>query len=370
MATALIFVDNLRIGGIQRLALDEAYGLSDRGIEATLATLENPINQSTEIKYFSSIEHDLLSEKRVQVTVLPSNRLELFRQTKILLKKYNNPLIVSHSLRSTFILKLIKVTSPKLQVKVNTKIHQLPSLIDRSQRVKRFIYAQFSDELYCFSEAVRLTWYNQFGNFFLRFKGFSKRIELLRNGVYLPRLPKICPPPQGIAINPRLIFLGRFTFWKGLEILERLARESSLNKFDFLFIVPSYNGSSLVAISKILGNRMKIITGKSVGDLEIYPGDIHIYPTQYGKNSLITESVSLNCLEMAGIGIPSVITRGGQITWHECEFKEIFFEVDWTNLDEVVGQISRAGEFKMSLELQLRLNQIISINNELDALQV
>lgn len=205
--------------------------------------------------------------------------------------------------------------------------------------------------------------------FFSRFKGFSKRIDLLRNGIYLPRLPKICPP-RGDAINPRLIFLGRFAFWKGLEILERLARESSLNKFDFLFIVPSYNGSSLVAISKILGNRMKIITGKSVGDLEIYPGDIHIYPTQYGKTSLITESVSLNCLEMAGIGIPSVITRGGQITWHECEFKEIFFEVDWTNLDEVVEQISRAGGFKMSLELQLRLNQIISINNELDALQV
>jgi hypothetical protein len=31
MSRALLFVDNLRIGGFQRLALDQAYGLSERG---------------------------------------------------------------------------------------------------------------------------------------------------------------------------------------------------------------------------------------------------------------------------------------------------------------------------------------------------
>lgn len=370
MGSALIFVDNLRIGGFQRLALDEAYELSDQGFDCTIITLEDPCAQPNKMRYLSKIESGMLESKKIQVNILPGERPKLYKQVRRLLKTTNEPLlIISHSLRSTLILRLVKITAPLLQIQINTKIHQIPSLIDRKQRLKRFIYAQFSDELFCFSEAVKISWYEQFGKGFTRFMRISKRIILLRNGIYVPRLPKVFIRPEGDTSKPRLIFLGRLTFWKGLEVFERLAREPQLTNFDFLFVVPSDDDISLKAISEVLGDRMEIITGKSVGDLEFYPGDVHLYPTQYGNTSIVTESISLNCLEMAGIGIPSIVTSGGQLTWNEIEFSEIFFEVDWGNLEDVVSQINRASRLRLSKQLQSRLVQLISISNEITVLR-
>jgi hypothetical protein len=72
---------------------------------------------------------------------------------------------------------------------------------------------------------------------------------------------------------------------------------------------------------------------------------------------------------MAGIGIPSVITSGGQITWNDKVFDEIFFEVDWKDINQVVKQISKASSFTLTHELHNRLTRNITIDNELAALQ-
>lgn len=371
MSSAVIFVDNLRVGGIQRLALDESYVLTDMGIKCTIVTQEDPRQYGSQQKYFTEIERKDIEERNISIQIFNSDRRKFFLDLKSFLNKSPEiELIISHSLRASFSLKLIKFISRRRNLTINTKIHQVPSLVDRGQRFKRLIYAQFTDHLYCFSEAVRSTWYLQFGQAFSKLLIYSKEIKLLRNGVYLPRLPKLSNPSLFNLNHPRLIFLGRLAFWKGLDTLKKIAQEPRLSQFDFLFVIPKYDESDLSDFSLLLGSRMQVVAGKSVGELQIFAGDVHLYPTQYGENSLITESVSLNCLELLGVGIPSLVTAGGQITWGEKDFSQVFFEVDWANMDEVVNQIMLASKFVMDPELHSRLRSIIDVKNEIVLLRV
>jgi hypothetical protein len=64
---ALICVDNLRIGGYQRLALDEAYALSDRGIKVIFVVLEENSILNSEIPTFLEIENDLIRNKDIKI---------------------------------------------------------------------------------------------------------------------------------------------------------------------------------------------------------------------------------------------------------------------------------------------------------------
>ena len=55
MNHALICVDNLRVGGYQRLALDEAYALSDRGYIVSIFVLEERDSSTTNVNTFFEI---------------------------------------------------------------------------------------------------------------------------------------------------------------------------------------------------------------------------------------------------------------------------------------------------------------------------
>jgi glycosyltransferase involved in cell wall biosynthesis len=363
MKSALICVDNLRVGGFQRLALDESYALSDVGYKVVIASLEYPKLAPGNQQYFTEIEASLIQEKAITVKYLNRNYLSLLKETRQIVKSSSCvPLIISHSLRTTFVLRINRLLNPKHSYVINTKIHQIPSLIDKKQRIKRLVFSQFADNLYCFSSAVLSTWRSQFA--FSKYVPFQNRIELLRNGVYLPRLPEVLknPPPH---TSPKLVFLGRLTFWKGVDVIEGLASSPDLQDFDFLFVVPNYDEKYLGRLRELLGSRMSVLVGKSPASLKLQHGDLHLYPTQYGDQSLVTESVSLNCLEMAGVGIPSLVTLGGQVTWKEDVFNNVFIEVDWKDKETVVKEIIRASKIRVSENDLNMIRQSIDISNEI-----
>jgi hypothetical protein len=366
---ALICVDNLRIGGYQRLALDEAYALSDRGFKVIFIVLEEIGILSGRSSTFLEVEKDLIRSKDIKFKYVSFQRIKLFmnlwQEKGIFL---HETLVISHSLRCTLVLRLLKIFTGNNKIVVNTKIHQLPCLTHTKQRFSRFIYAQFTDRLFVFSKAVMLSWSLQFGFSFAHLLRSSKKVNLLRNGVYLSRLPFRSPGTSNSIARPRIIFLGRVTFWKGLEIFEKLSVLLSLKDFDFLFIVPSYSTQNFSKLHNVLGGRLKIVEGKSINHLEFFNGDVHIYPTQYGEKAKFIESISLNCLEMAGIGIPSLITEGGQLTWTEPVFKEIFHEVDWQDIDQVAKQIIAVSKLRVSRAHLEAIRNQIDINSELDAL--
>lgn len=365
MLHALIFVDNLRIGGFQRLALDEAYWLSDNRFKVTLICLENPeVNQ--DLKYLSEIESNLIKLKDISLIYCPRGFPPLFKLFLPLMRNQSEtPLVICHSLRSTLVLKIIKSLKMTQKFTINTKIHQIPSLTDGKQRLKRFVYAQFADNLFGFSIAVSSTWTHQFGNSISGLIKHTKRIGLLRNGIYISRLPRLDDVSAANQVRPRLIFLGRITFWKGLNVIEDLASKESLKDFDFLLIVPSFIESDLAYLRGTLGDRLHLIVGKSINELKFIQGDVHLYPANYGDNARLIEGVSLNCLEMACIGIPSVITSNGQGTWTEPVFDQIFFPVKWENLDSVSTQIKVASNTHLKAHEIKIIERIVDIENEI-----
>ncbi len=360
MKKAYIFVDNLRIGGYQRHSLDQAYALSDLNFSVHIVVLEPKVQWIS-----ANIEQSLIQEKRVEIVEVNSKHKSLLMFiTRTFASENGIPLIISHSLRSTLALRIVKLILRK-KFTINTTLHQLPRLSHLSQRIKRFCYAQFTDNLFCFSRAAELSWKSQFG------KGLpevilkkSKKIQLLRNGIYLNRLPKMASS-QELTHRPRIIYLGRLSFWKGLSTVKSLARSSNLTEFDFLLMVPRITQGDLDELKSILGIRLIVIEGKSVSSLVPQPGDVHIYPADYGRQVEIIESVSLNCLEMSAIGVPSVLTKGGLLTWPELHDFELFKEVDWSNLQEVemaIKTLSRRDFFTDSHE---EIRQLVSVENQI-----
>ncbi len=362
---AVIFVDNMKIGGYQRLALDQAYSLIDSGYDVKLYVLSESTSWT-----LVKLEDSLIKQKSLSINSLPQNRLQLIMEVGILVGNFDvNTLIISHSLRATFALRIQKIYSRKNYI-ITTTIHQIPTLSHLTQRVKRFIYFQFSDELYCFSQAVYDSWNSQFGakaEFFL--SRFGKRINLLRNGVYLERLPQKSDI-KNVNVKPRIIFLGRPTFWKGLRTVSQLARQTELNDFDFLFMVPDEPNRELDAIMEQIGDRAFLVKGLTIGSYDPRPGDVHIYPANYGKGVEKIESISLNCLEMGAIGIPSIVSIGGLSTWPEFKKSELFQEVDWGNITSASSEIINASKTIIGKQDLNFIRNLVDIRNVVKFLDV
>lgn len=323
MPEVVIAVENLRIGGYQRLALDQAYCLSDLNVPVKLLLL-NP--QIVDLKSFESSEDELFLSKKLQVERLSGRRLKDFFVIRRMLKNSKTEtLIISHSMRSTVIFFLARIRIRKTVV-INTTIHQLPSLSAFVQRQKRFLYSQFSDNLFAYSEAVLRDWRARYP--------IGVEIKLLRNGIYLERLP--LPNLLGNinpALKPRLIFLGRNTSWKGIETYFELLKHEAFIKYDGLMMLASSSPDILERARRFNVGRVDIIEGANLQYFEARDGDIHIYPAQYGPKAQYVEPISLNCLEMAALGVPTLVSQSLEDTWPELTALGIFTPVNWLNLE-------------------------------------
>ncbi len=359
MQKAIIFVDNLRIGGYQRLSLDQAYSLSDSNYSVSIVAL----SPSSEW-HAAKIEEKELSLKKVELIESKIGRIHIFLLIlKILPRKESDILIISHSLRSTLMLRVVKELFRRKYV-INTTLHQLPRLSHTSQRAKRFMYSQFTDNLFCFSKAVEISWYSQFGDIFSKvLKKYSRRIEVLRNGIYLDRLPKSHDNHQELS-RPRIVYLGRLSFWKGLDTIKTLSRSNNLKEFNFLLMVPAITEIDLQELENALGDRLSVIQGKSVASFVSQKGDVHIYPANYGKEVKLIESISLNCLEMCALGFPSIVTSGGLITWPEFTNSKFIREVDWLNIEEVEYTIKNLSNVVIPDSEIVKVRELVDIKNQ------
>ncbi len=364
MKSAFIVIDNLRIGGFQRLALDQAYCLSERGYRVNLLVLtdESKISESN----FILIEQPILSKLNVQIGWVGNNRVsQLIALRKILVFAQKDFLLISHSLRATTLLRVSRLFM-KNKPTIITTIHQLPTLSHKRQRFQRFFYAQFTDLLYAYSCAVQSDWKSQTqSNIIFRKLLFLKEIKVLRNGIYLPRLPN--PSCQDkLNAPPRLIFLGRNTAWKGLETFFQIVSQPKLSDFEILFLVPFGDAIQLESLPDYVRNKVTIISGKTIASYKPRVGDVHIYPANYGAAAHFIESVSLNCLELASLGIPTLLTRSGLGTWPDLEEFGIFQETDWKSMDLIVEQVLTLTKKVYSpTEIDL-IRQLIDINNQID----
>ena len=366
MYKIVIVVQNLKIGGFQRVALDEAYAFRSLGLDVCILTLE-PFAKNE----FYVLEADLINNNGLIITFAGQTRLE-FLQT---LKNFCQPNIqykfICHSLRSTVLIKLLKTFSLRnyRNILIITVMHQLPSLSSYIQRHKRFLYASFSDILFAYSRAVKMDWDLRVRhNFCYRILFKNKKINILRNGVFLARLPKISDNANSGTSNLRLLFLGRNTGWKGIQTVIELGEEPSLKNANLHFIVPSQDESFLQLCSEGLLKRISFQVGESISSFKAKFGDVHLYPTNYGVNAKFTESISLNCLEMAAIGVPSLVSAGGLGTWPEFIGLNLIREVDWKKVEENTELIKRVSISRINPAELNYVRDIVDINNHVNIL--
>lgn len=361
MNRAYIIVDNLKIGGYQRLSLDQAYALSDLDFAVSIIVLSPKVQWDA-----AKIESNELIQKNIELVESVNGRFEVLRfLCRRIPRSDNDSLIISHSLRATFALRFMKIFLGR-KFTINTTLHQLPRLSHFSQRLKRFIYSQFSDNLFCFSKAAEMDWYSQFGGQFeYLLSKFSKRIKLMRNGVYLGRLSDNLQILE-TDISPRIIYLGRLSFWKGLDTIKMMAASLELKDFHFVLMVSAINPKDFTELSELLGARLTVIEGKSVASFTSQKGDVHIYPANYGKEVRVIESISLNCLEMCAMGIPSVVTAGGLVTWPELSACGLVQEVDWSNIKEIERVIRLSQKIEISVAERSRVTELVDINRQIE----
>jgi glycosyltransferase involved in cell wall biosynthesis len=358
----LIICDTFNIGGIQRLALDQAYSLSNRGILSEILILS-----SKEISKFDSFElneANLIKEHNIKISYLPGNKFKQMLSMKNIISSNYYSKILAHSLRGGVITWLL-CRAFRYKLHISTIIHQLPSFSSPVQRFKRMLYSQFCDNLYIFSVAAKNDWLsNQSSNLLFRLITRRRKILVCRNGVYLPRLEYKMENIGDSTELKRLIFIGRLTAWKGLDTFLKIAQQEQFKKLDFLIMSPSDPHEFLSELNIDTLSRITCVIGKSVSQINFYPGDLLLYPADYGKENKFIEGVSINVLEMACVGVPSMISNGTE-TWPELFELGIFQTVDWTDIRLVANFIQN--NFKtISSDQVLKSRKLIDVNNNLD----
>jgi glycosyltransferase involved in cell wall biosynthesis len=227
-----------------------------------------------------------------------------------------------------------------------------------------------SDNLFAFSIAAKKDWDEKIqSSFWLKHLFRRKQIKLLRNGVFLDRLPKrISFSAQKNAQNLRLVFLGRPIKWKGSETIFKLLQMDQLSEAKGLFFFPYENKELLSNLPVTVRSRIKIIIGKSIKDYSPQKGDVHLYPANYGNKAKFIESISINCLEMAAIGIPSCVTIGGLETWPEFLHNSLINEVDWDDLHKTADTIAQLHKSNLSDVDLIKVRKLVTIENHIQQL--
>ena len=362
MFNITIVVQNLRMGGFQRVALDEAYGFSKSCQKITLVILEELSFESINNFYLNEVS--LINKNNLELKVASGDRFKQFLFFKNLIDSDDQPKnFISHSLRATVLIRLASFLS-KSRTNLITIIHQLPSLSAPVQRFKRFFYASFSHVLFTFSEAARLDWNTRINSNLLSRVLFGKSsILLLRNGIFLDRINNFEREKFDGDAELRLVFLGRPTSWKGVSSILDLAQSQALSDAKLLFFFPYKHDALFDNLPTDVSKRISVVVGKSFRAYEPNFGDVHLYPANYGVSAPFIESISINCLEMASVGVPSFVTKNGLLTWPEFLHNPLFVEVDWSDTIGTVQKICDSYTTRVTDSELSRVREIISVEN-------
>jgi len=360
----LIITQTLRIGGIERNTLDQAYQLSDRGDTGIILVLDGV--DTFEKVNFVTAENDLINNKKLDIRYSDKGIISQIKFMINVLKEVDFDIVIDYTLSGTLKIRLASLFAKKRLI-VHTVVQQLASLSTTQQKYKRFFYAQFSTRLFMNSINYANDWdYYRKSNIFL-FLIFKKKFNIIRNGVYLPRL-KVSY--EGIhrknSTGVRLVFLGRLKTWKGLNNFVKIDNALN-NKVNFLVLASEKDDQVTNDLKSIFGNRIEFIFGTTVNNFVPSDGDIHFYPVDYGSNAPAIESVSTNCLEMALLGVPSVVTLGGTSNWIELRELGLVCEVNWDVPESIHLGIDKCRQVNISKFEFMNMANAINIESNLNA---
>jgi hypothetical protein len=136
-----------------------------------------------------------------------------------------------------------------------------------------------------------------------------------------------------------------------------------LKSFDLLLMIPSIDSAQKASLVAEFGDRLEFMIGESIASFRPRTGDVHFYAVNYGVEAKYIEGVSLNCLEMAACGVPTVISSDGLGTWPDLAQVGIFLECNWENEMSTVATILRASKTKFSQQEKALMRRTVSVEN-------
>jgi len=363
-----LITGNTRIGGAQRILIDEYYELTRRGFKPQIISLTPRL-----------VNDDILN---VDGNFQPSNEISIqyieggkWKQVLILASEFRlirgRVNIVSHDFTGVLICRVAGILSFR-RIKLALYIHQLMELSDPLQRQKRITLSLLASRIFVSSLQFQKSWENYLKRSkFWRYL-FQKSIFFDRMGVYLPRVQNSEGVKDQICgTNVRhVIFMSRMTAWKGFREFRKFCRENSSPNLHSLILTTKNQNRELFDENVDIDENNHVIYESGVSNLTFPHGSVHLYPTNYGDGILYPQSIGMNVLELLAVGVPSVISPEGFLSWPELEYSILIKTFDWQNtgtLEEVVSDLSLMSRDAVKSEVE-RLLPVISISSHVDCI--
>lgn len=328
-----VIVDNLKIGGIQRLALDECYFFKNAGVETLMIVLDSISLEdsiiTTDGKYFTENHLDTLY-------IGQGIFRKIWTLTNIIRKSKNKSIFVSHSASGVVLAKLASIFALK-RIKILLWIHQVITLSDKIQAYKRILYSLFANNIYFGAKQFQSEWIRFLNSHRIIKIFYKKKTEFSRIGVYINRViwnkHELFQTEKNSSKN--IVFASRLTSWKGLKTFEKVSKELLNDGYETI-IMTANNSGSVSVIKKMLElNEFTVVLDKCPSNLRGINNLVHIYPTNYGVNTSFPQSIGLNVLEFLLLGIPSVISEESFETFPELKNSILIEVCNWNDISQV-----------------------------------
>jgi hypothetical protein len=366
LSTILLITGNTRVGGAQRILLDEFYEIQSRGISARIVSLSPSIPEDDIL----NVDSNFHLSKEVSVEYAGINRIsQVLYLIKVLKKKNGISGIVSHDFPGVVICRLATFILGR-RVHVSLYIHQLMDMSSRVQRQKRIFMSLFASQIYVSSFQFKKSWeeHLQSSNFW-RFV-FKKTIVFDRMGIHIPRVEnfdhlKIKPCPRDV---PHLVFMSRITAWKGFSDFKDFAKSYTSDGLHSLTLTTRNNRLEILDESDFVNDYNHLIYESGVSNIHFPRGSVHFYPTNYGHEIKFPQSIGMNVLEFLAVGVPSIISLESFESWPELESSVLVRTVDWRDKESLFslwGELSSLNASTVQKEVE-RLIPTISISSHID----
>ena len=350
LASIYILVDNLNVGGIQRLSMDESYWLKEKDFKNSILVLGESSQETTIIDidgyYFNMNKIEIIYLGKSKATQF-SNLIKTFRKTS------KNTVVVSHSAGGTPLIFLSRIFTLK-KIKVFLWIHQAITLSERGQAHKRVFYSLFAKKLFFGARHFQEEWLDFVKSSIWKFFYF-KRGHFDRIGVFLPRVIWAGHEQVNFCGNlpscSHIIFASRMSSWKGFEKFNDIC--TNLIDDETHSIVMRIGSKENNYLSPEV-NRLEH-SALNISPSAIYANSslVHFYPTNYGEKVRYPQSIGLNVLEFLALGIPSLISQESFLTFPELQNSPLIYVVDWESLSDVKIAFEKA----KTLDVQERMKE-------------
>ena len=361
-----LITGNTRIGGAQRILIDEFYELTARDVQAKIVSLSPRVPNDDIL----NVDNKFSPAKGVEILWPGSGKM---KQLKFLMREFRKSPqkihVVSHDFTGVLISRFAALMNFK-RITIDLYIHQLLDLSDSRQRQKRIFLSLFATTIFVSSFQFKKSWEDYLENSVTWKVLYRKRIYFDRMGIYIPRVlnqnfkkHRVCEVPV-----PHIIFMSRITAWKGFSVFSKFA-ERHVNESLHSLILTTKNGRPEIFDEDVFIDELNhVIYESGVANLELTRGSVHLYPTNYGKGISYPQSIGMNVLELLAVGIPSVISPEGFLSWPELEHSLMISTNDWTDeviLESSVRSLSNLSGDEVELEVQ-KLLPVISISSHID----